>query len=307
MKPMNNSISKLFLVVGLLSLLPIETVNAQFQMTRLPKRIEEVLENPNLGEVLRSKTQTDSVAPRVAAIPADLAPTSPSPIYSNVPSRFSAPSPSANTSQTRLAKLPSVADLETETPPPIIRKPASIPVDDVVPQTPTPVIRSELTRPEKATETPDLSVNSELQKPLVPVKGQLRFRVTGVSTLVESQPADLLIEVLNPTGHPIGPVAVNIKVPEEITITRFDHDAWLDAERRIIAFQLDRVEPGAIEKIGMQGISHSIGKTSVEVALLSGETMLAHRDIATQILPQQIARQQSFSSNDASDSDTIRK
>ena len=96
-------------------------------------------------------------------------------------------------------------------------------------------------------------------------------------------------------------------MPEELTITRFDHDAWLDAERRMIAFQLDRVEPGVIEKIGMQGISHTIGKTNVEVALLSGETMIAHRDIATHILPQQVARQQSFGSNNASDSNTIRQ
>ena len=304
---MINFISKLFLLVGLLTLLPIETVNAQFQMTRMPKRIEEVLKDPNLVEVLRRKTQTDFVAPRVAAVPDHLAATPPSPIYSNARPRFSVPSPSSDASQTRLAKLPSVSDVESETPPPIIRKPASIPLDGVVPEVPTPDIHDDAIQPEKATETPDLGVNSELEKPLAPVKGQLRFRITGMSTLVESQPGDLLIEVFNPTGNPIGPVAVNMKVPKELTITRFDRDAWLDAERRIIAFQLDRVEPGAIEKIGMQGISHSIGKTSVEVALLSGETMLAYRDIATQILPQQIARQQSFGSNDASDSDTIKK
>ena len=112
--------------------------------------------------------------------------------------------------------------------------------------------------------------------------------------MIESQPADVLIEVYNPTSHAIGPVEVNVQVPEELTVTRFDHDAWLDVERRIIAFKLDRIEPETIEKIGMKGVSDTAGKTSLNVALLSEEAMVAERSFKTQVFPQQVARQQNF-------------
>lgn len=123
--------------------------------------------------------------------------------------------------------------------------------------------------------------------------------------MVEGQPADVLVEVYNPTSHAIGPVEVTVQVPEELTITRFDRDAWLDAERRIIAFQLDRVDPDAIEKISMKGVSNTAGKTNLNVALISGETTVAQRSIQTQVFPQQVARKQTF--GDTGSAETIRK
>ena len=111
-----------------------------------------------------------------------------------------------------------------------------------------PITPKAIDAPEKLPPQSNLNRDTNLQKPLAPVSGQLRFRVTGVSAMIENQPADVSIEVYNPTGYPIGPVEVNVKVPVELTITRFNRDAWLDAERRIIAFEIDRLEPGTVPK-----------------------------------------------------------
>jgi len=295
---MISSLLKIAFVVGAISLLPVAPVNGQLQMTKMPRRIEEALTNPNLREVLRNNVQVvpqprPAVAtPRVASLPE-------SPVYSNESTRFSAVQPKPDTADASLARLPSIE--QTELPPRVARRPADLSLGDEV-SDPPPAIRSQSRQPAPASNNnraaPDFGGNPDLQKPLAPIKGQLRFRVTGVAAMIEGQPADLLIEVYNPTGHAIGPVAVNVQVPDELTITRFDRDAWLDAERRIIAFELDRVEPEAIEKIGMKGVSNTPGKTSLNVALLSEEAVVAERAIKTQVFPQQVARRQNFSDSD---------
>lgn len=306
---MINSLSKIALVVGLLVLLPTDAVNAQVQMTRMPTRLEEALVDSNLGAILRGnvRAQRASVAaPRVASLPVS-APTAPT--YSNEPSRFGAIKPAVDNSRAVATKLPTIE--QTEMPPSPVRKPAELSYSDEAPPEPTPAIRSGASAPKAITAADKIPPQSNLNKntnplePLAPIQGQLRFRVTGVSAIIENQPSDMLIEVYNPTSYPIGPVEVNVKVPAELTVTRFDKDAWLDAERRIIAFQLERVEPGAIEKISMKGVSQSAGQTVLDVALLSGDTMVAQRSVKTQVFPQQLARKHNF--GDTTDRDTIRK
>ena len=304
-KPMINSLTKIAFVIGVVSLLPIEIANGQLQMTKMPSRLEEALVNPNLAAVLRENEQAllqptpVAAVPRVAARPA-------SPVYLNEPTRFSVIKPEVDSRDPVPSRLPSIE--QSEAPPRETRRPADASLSDEVSEAP-PAIRS---RPRGSASDsgdnrvdPDVGGNLELQRPLAPIKGQLRFRVTGVAAMVEGQPTDVLIEVYNPTSHAIGPVEVNVQVPEELTITRFDRDAWLDAERRIIAFELDRVEAETIEKIGMKGVSNTAGKTSLTVALLSGEVLVAERSIKTQVFPQQVARQQTF--GDSEPVDTNRK
>jgi len=224
----------------------------------------------------------------------------------NESTRFSPAEPEPDSADSTSSRLPTIE--QTATPPPVTRRPADGSFSDEVSDAP-PAIRSEPRRRTSAENNNQVGQNSggllDLQKPLAPIKGQLRFRVTGVAAMITGQPADLLIEVYNPTGFAIGPVEVNVQVPDELTITRFDRDAWLDAERRIIAFQLDRVEPETIEKIGMKGVSNSPGKTSLNVALLSEEIVVAERSIKTQVFPQQVARKQTF--GDSGPANTNRK
>ena len=306
---MINSLSKIFLLVGLLTLLTTETVNAQIQMTRMPTRLEDALVDPHLGSILRSKARVAtraSVAPtRVASLPLPL-PAAPS--YSNERPRFAAIEPVADDSRSVASKLKTME--QTEMPPGVNPNPAEVSYGDKTPEEPTPAVRINPITPkavgfETTPPQANLKENTDLQQPLAPVKGQLRFRVSGVSAMIENQPADVKIEVFNPTAYPIGPVEVNVKVPVELTITRFDRDAWLDAERRIIAFQIDRLDPGAIQTIGMKGVSESAGHTVLDIALISGETMVAQRSVRTQVFPQQLARKHSFS--DAGPKDTIKK
>ena len=309
---MINSLSKILLVAGLLSLLPTEAINAQIQMTRMPTRLEDALIDPNLGAILRANVRAAeraAITPaRVAALPQPL-PVPAAPVYSNEPSRFSAIEPATDNSRSAATKLPTIE--QTEMPPGAPRQPAETSFGDVPPVAPTrateanPITPEAVTAPEKVGPEASPNESVDLREPLAPVQGQLRFRVTGVSAMIENQSADVKIEVYNPTSHPIGPIEVNVKVPAGLTITRFDRDAWLDAERRIIAFQIDRVEPGAIQKIGMKGVSQEAGHTVLDVALLSGNTMVAQRSVKTQVFPQQLARKHSFS--DDGPSNTIQK
>ena len=309
---MINSLSKILLVVGLLILLPTEAINAQIQMTRMPTRLEDALLDSNLGAILRANVRASepatTVPTRLVSSPRML-PTPADPVYSNESARFSAVKPVADDSRSAASKLPTIE--QTEMPPAVLRKPDEISYGELAPQTPTPANRIDPIKP-KAVDAPEITpsksraqTNTDLQQPLAPAKGQLRFRVTGVSAMIENQSADVSIEVFNPASHPIGPVEVNVKVPAELTITRFDRDAWLDAERRIIAFKIDRVDPGAIQKISMKGVSESSGITILDVALLSGETMVAQRSVKTQVFPQQVARKYSF--GDAETNGTTQK
>jgi len=309
-------------------LLPIDIVNAQVQMTRMPTRLEEALIDPNIGAILRSnlRDQHAAAAPvRVASLPKVITPSAPTysnersrftaiqpktpaaPTYSNESSRFSAIRPEIDESASTAAKLKMIE--QTEMPPIPVRKPAEISFEEKAPPTPTiqktPPAKEAVTTQDQMPPQAYRNKNTDILEPLAPVEGQLRFRVTGVSAMIENQPADVSIEVYNPTAHPIGPVEVNVKVPVELTITRFDKDAWLDAERRIIAFKLERVEPGAIEKIGMKGVSESKGQTILDVALLSGDTMVAQRSVKTQVFSEQLARKDTF--GDVAPKDTIQK
>ena len=303
---MFNSLLKIAFVVGAVSLLPIEAVNGQLKMTEMPTRLEDALINPNIREFLKANTQSSSTPTPTVVSSKTVSPPPQGPVYSNESSWFSAIQPQADNPASVPPKLSTIE--QTETPPRVARRPADLSPRDEVTEAP-PAIRSQ---PRQTASTPsndpaesDLGGNPDLQQPLAPVKGQLRFRVTGVSAMIEGQASDLLIEVYNPTGHAIGPVEVNVQVPEELTVTRFDRDAWLDAERRIIAFQLDRIDPEEIEKIAMKGVSNTAGKTSLNVALMSGEAIVAERIIKTQVFAQQVARQQTF--GDLEPSNTTRK
>ena len=311
---MINTLSKIFLVAVSLALLTTESSDAQVQMTRMPKRLEEALLDPNLKAILKANlraTERPTVAaPRVASLPPQPIPAAP--VYSNEPSRFAAIRPITNKPRSVASKLPTIEQTETPpgmVPPRVTPKPAAAPVGESAASTSSaqinPIEPEAITAPEKTPPQREVAENTDLLQPLAPAKGQLRFRVTGVSAMVENQPADVTIEVFNPTSHPIGPIEVNVKVPVELTITRFDKDAWLDSERRIIAFQIDRVEPGAIQKIGMKGVSESPGHTILDVALLSGDTMVAQRSVKTQVFPQQLARKHSF--GDTEPNDTTQK
>jgi len=301
---MINSILKIALVVGVVSLMPIESVNGQLKMTHIPTRLEDALINPDLIGILRNNVQIPPekasavAAPRSISLPE-------SPVYLNEAARFSPIEPKLDTLDPAPSRLSTIE--QTEQPPRVASRRSDLALSDEVADVP-PATRSQSRQPAATNNQrveSDLDGNPDMLKPLAPVKGQLQFRVTGVAAMVEGQSADMLIEVYNPTGHTIGPVEVNVQVPEELTITRFDRDAWLDSERRIIAFQLDRIEPETVEKVAMKGVSNTAGKTTLNVALISGEFIVAERSVKTQVFPEQVARQQNF--GDSGPADTNRK
>jgi hypothetical protein len=289
---MLKSVSTL-VVVATIGLLTHNAASAQVQMTKLPFRIEEVLINPDLGAVLRSDLRVQSYQSKDSLLQEDYRDFSPAltqmsePSYSNSNNRYRPPTPAQRDNLTAPGKTPRVADQSLET---------SIKVGDST-KSPDNEISGPANSSPKETDEDSGNASSLLVEPSsdqLKRLGQLKVQVSGASALIESQPGELIVEVFNPSKSPLGPVDVNVQVPEEITITRFDRDAWLDSERRIVAFRIDEVAPGQTQKIRMRGVSHNVGKTSLQVMLTSGNRMIAGRKFDTQVFPQQFAKKYSF-------------
>jgi hypothetical protein len=282
-------------VIAMVSIQFSSVAVAQMQMTNLPWRIEEVLINPDLGAVLRS---SDSSADRQAKKFRSISPErdtatalnqSSRPMFSNSSNQYRSPALADRDSLTariqptkstpRLARLTeneraSAADNTANSP-----QQQNSSIGDLSPEK----------RVDSNKQSLDFLSADELRE-----LSKLTVRVTGATAMIESQAADLTVVVSNPTESKLGPVDVNVQVPDAITITRFDRKAWLDDERRIVAFRLDEIAPGKTEKIRLRGISHNVGKTSLRVLLTSGEQLLAGKVVDTQVFPSQLVKKYNF-------------
>jgi hypothetical protein len=272
---------------------------AQVSITRLPTRIEEVLVEPNLGAVLRGEIALPARS-RLArnATPMEqttrldgITPPSSSISYlgaSNVyfppahdrddPAEARSTETDDNSASPRLAQLPSLTRPTGE------NERAAQSIDEPGSNSKRFNDQPTIVEPRGSQLSDDLATNGQAMS-------KLKIRILGNSTMTQGEPEDVVIEVLNPTSGDIGPVDVNVRVPSELTITRFDRDAWLDRERRIVAFRLESLAPGESKRIRMKGVSNSSGKAELSAILSSGNQMFAQTDFQTQVFPQQIAKQ----------------
>lgn len=282
-------------VIAMITMQSSSVTFAQMQMTNLPWRIEEVLTNPDLGEVLRS---SGSAVDRQAQRLPELSPTrsdatalnqSSKPVFSNSDNRYRSPTLAERDDLTAPAQAP-------KTTPRIARMTEGTLVPGTKetgksPQSPLGTTEGLLAKDnfESNKPAPRSLSDDELRE-----LNKLQVQVTGATAMIESQAADLTVEVSNPTRSKLGPVDVNVQVPEAITITRFDRNAWLDDERRIVAFRLDEIAPGTTETIRLRGISHNVGKTNLRVLLTTGEQVIAGKVVNTQVFPSQFAKKYNF-------------
>lgn len=106
------------------------------------------------------------------------------------------------------------------------------------------------------------------------VVNSMQVRVVAPQVMLASQPNELVIEVLNLGTTASTPVEVRVSVPKELTITRFDRDAWLDDDRRVITFSIRSIPGRYKQAIRMRGVSHHTGQHQLQVAIVAGDNLI---------------------------------
>lgn len=108
----------------------------------------------------------------------------------------------------------------------------------------------------------------------------MQVRVVAPELMLASQPNELVIEVLNLGTTASTPVEVRVSIPEELTITRFDRDAWLDDEQRVITFSIRSIPGRYKQAIRMRGVSHHTGQHQLQVAIVAGDNLIDQSALA---------------------------
>ena len=95
----------------------------------------------------------------------------------------------------------------------------------------------------------------------------LRTSVIGPETLLKDVSDSYEITISNITNHPATNVIVQLTVPDEITISKLDRDAYLDQKQRTVSWKVASIGPGQQEVIRYRAVSSSTGKHDQEVTL----------------------------------------
>jgi len=95
----------------------------------------------------------------------------------------------------------------------------------------------------------------------------LRTSVIGPGALLKDQADGYEITISNITNEPATDIIVQLTVPEEVTISQLDRDAFLDQEKRTISWKVPSIEAGSKEVIKYRAVSSSAGEYKQEVTL----------------------------------------
>lgn len=95
----------------------------------------------------------------------------------------------------------------------------------------------------------------------------LRTSVIGPEALLKDQSDDYEISISNITNRPATNVIVQLSVPDAITISRLDRDAYLDQKQRTVSWKVSSIGAGQKEVIRYRAVSSSAGQYKQEVTL----------------------------------------
>jgi len=95
----------------------------------------------------------------------------------------------------------------------------------------------------------------------------LRTSVIGPGTLLKDVSDSYAIMISNITNQPATNVIVQLTVPEAITISKLDRDAYLDQKLRTVSWKVASIGPGQQEVIKYRAVSSSTGTYKQEVRL----------------------------------------
>ncbi|MEL7497752.1 MAG: hypothetical protein AAFN77_09095 [Planctomycetota bacterium] len=117
-----------------------------------------------------------------------------------------------------------------------------------------------------------------------PTPASMKVRLLAPEVMLASQPNELAIEVLNLSTAASTPVKVKVAIPDDLTITRFDRDAWLDEKSRTITFSINSIPGRYKQTIRLKGVSHSTGQHQVQVAVFAEENLIDQSALALGVI-----------------------
>ena len=129
-----------------------------------------------------------------------------------------------------------------------------------------------------------LELGSRDDEQVQPLSGTMKIRVQAPSWMIANQSTEFKIEVLNLGSSASTPVDLELKVPAEFTITRFDLDATLDESTRTIRFRVESIPARYKQTISLRGISYVEGQRNLEIALSSQSRLLDRKSLAMGVL-----------------------
>ena len=95
----------------------------------------------------------------------------------------------------------------------------------------------------------------------------LRTSVIGPEALLKDQSDSFEITVANVSQQPATNVIVQLTVPQEITISKLDRDAYLDAKSRTVSWKIPSIGPEQKEVIRYRAVSSAAGRYEQQVTL----------------------------------------
>ena len=97
----------------------------------------------------------------------------------------------------------------------------------------------------------------------------LRTSIIGPEALTKDIPGLFEIEVTNNSSQLASDIIVQMEVSEDLTITEFDRQAWLDRENRTVSWRLESIPRGLKDVIRFRAVSRSTGnhKHNVKVGM----------------------------------------
>ena len=95
----------------------------------------------------------------------------------------------------------------------------------------------------------------------------LRTSVIGPEALLRDQSDSFEITVSNVSQQPATNIIVQLTVPNEITISQLDRDAYLDSKKRTVSWKIPNIDGGQKEVIRYRAVSTAAGRYNQEVTL----------------------------------------
>lgn len=101
----------------------------------------------------------------------------------------------------------------------------------------------------------------------VPVKPVIQATVVGPKSITTDVPDLFEIEVSNSSNRNATNIVVQMGVSEDLTITDFDRQAWLDKENRTVSWKLTELPGGYKDVIRFRAVSSTPGKHEQSITI----------------------------------------
>lgn len=126
----------------------------------------------------------------------------------------------------------------------------------------------------------------------------LRMKVGAPETMFIGQAGEFFVDVFNLDQTTSSAVEVRIAIPDELTITQVDRDAWLNDQDRTITFSLPPIPGQHKQRIRLRGVSLNQGRHQLQASLVLQDQLLDRRALAVMVIEETSTLRNATSDND---------